>query len=212
MSKALVLLSGGIDSAAALHWASQNHQEIGAISFHYHQRPRREILAVHRLLQIYPAKLYEVPVSFLTELHREDVPEGYIPNRNMIFYSIAAYYAEVSGSTSIVGGHTVEDQNPFPDASLPFFEALQNLINSALLKQSIEIELPLGHMNKLQVLEKAVAWKVPLEHTWSCYRDGSLSCGKCVSCIERMEVFQQLGLTDPLLANKNQPQSQKDSK
>lgn len=198
MSKALVLLSGGIDSAAVLHWAFQTHEQIGAISYRYHQRPHREILAVHRLLQSYPAKLYEVPLPFLRESSSVDVPEGYIPNRNMIFYSIAAYFAETSGSTSLVGGHSAEDENPFPDAGVPFFEALQSLINSALLSGTIQIELPLAHLTKLQVLQKAIEWNVPLQHTWSCYRDASVPCRKCVSCIERAEAFQQLGLPDPL--------------
>jgi 7-cyano-7-deazaguanine synthase len=199
MSKALVLLSGGIDSAAALHWACQSHQEVGAISYLYDRRPLREILATRRLLQSYPSKLYEVPLPVLKEFRTPDVPEGYIPNRNMIFYAIAAYYADRTASTSLVGGHTAEDENPFPDAGLSFLKALQNLINTALLTRSIQIELPLAHLTKLQVLEKAIEWKVPLEHTWSCYRDAPVPCGKCISCFERAEAFQKLGLTDPLL-------------
>ena len=101
MSRALVLLSGGIDSAVSLTWASREKYEINAISFNYYLRPFREKLAVYRLLQDIPARLIEVPVPFLREAVdlkiklSAGVPEGYISNRNLIFYSIAAYYAEI---------------------------------------------------------------------------------------------------------------------
>jgi 7-cyano-7-deazaguanine synthase len=156
------------------------------------------MLAVYKLLQNFSAKLYEVPLPFLQEVRTNNLPEGYIPNRNMTFYTIAAYYAARIRFTTLVGGHTAEDQDPFPDAALPFFEALQNLINQALLDQKIKIELPLAHFTKREVLVKAVEWKVPLEQTWSCYRDRSDPCGKCVSCRERAEVFHELGINDPL--------------
>src|SRR5262245_62562381 len=101
MSRALVLLSGGIDSAAALAWTKQNYSDAVAITFQYYLRPFRERLAVYRLLQVFRASLIEVPTNFLREAAdlpqplNADVPEGYIPNRNMIFYSIACYYAEI---------------------------------------------------------------------------------------------------------------------
>jgi len=205
MNRVLVMLSGGIDSAVTLAWAHRQQDQILALSFQYFLRPFRERLAVFRLLEKYPAKLIEIPLPFLKEVadfdrnRRKDFPEGYVPNRNMIFYSTAAHYAELYGCDRIVGGHTAEDQEAFSDASLNFFDRLQTLINQALLKGEIRIEMPLGKMTKLQVMQQARDWNVPFENTWSCYWDGTQPCGTCVSCVERAEAFQQLGIVDPCL-------------
>jgi 7-cyano-7-deazaguanine synthase len=204
MSRSLVMLSGGIDSAVTLAWTSRQNQEIVAISFNYYLRPFRERLAVYRLLQWIPAQLIEVPVPFLREaadlekkLHGS-VPEGYISNRNLIFYSIASHFAERHACETIVGGHNHGDQESFPDAASSFFTRLENLTNEALLTQKVRIELPLRNMTKLEVLEHAVKWNVPLEDTWSCYWDRPSPCGECESCKERNEAFTKLGLKDPL--------------
>jgi 7-cyano-7-deazaguanine synthase len=204
MSSALVLLSGGLDSAAALVWAHRNFNPVAAISFQYHLRPTRERIAVFRLLQYYPARLIEVPLPFLKEAsdHNpvlgEKVPQGYVSNRNLIFYSIAAHFAEMRNCDVIVGGHTAEDQDDFPDASISFMKKLEQLANEALQLKKIRIELPLSHDSKIQVLEKALEWNLPLECTWSCYWDQSSPCGKCISCMERAEAFKKLGKIDPL--------------
>ncbi|MCI0413310.1 7-cyano-7-deazaguanine synthase [bacterium] len=203
-SCALVLLSGGLDSGAALAWAQNRFQQIKAISYHYYLRPFRERLAVLRLLQHFPADLIEVPLPFLKEAadfvskFSSKAPEGYISNRNMIFYSIAIYFAEMHQCTAIVGGHTAEDQDAFPDAGSRFVQALQDLANQALQIRKVQIELPLAGYTKLQVLEKAIEWKVPLNFTWSCYWNQTEPCGICISCTERAEAFRQLGMNDPL--------------
>jgi len=204
MSSALVLLSGGLDSATALVWAHQNFNSIITISFQYHLRPMRERLAVFRLLQHFPALLIEIPLPFLKEASDIDlrftqkVPQGYVSNRNLIFYSIATHFAEMKNCDVIVGGHTAEDQQDFPDASALFMKKLEQLSNEALQLKKIRIELPLSQYSKLQVIEKAIAWNVPLDCTWSCYWDQTVPCGKCISCMERAEAFQQLGKIDPL--------------
>jgi 7-cyano-7-deazaguanine synthase len=204
MNRALVLMSGGIDSAVALAWAQKNHDSLVAISFLYHLRPFRERLSVQRLLQKYPARLLEVPVPFLRESvdladPLPEVPEGYISNRNLIFYSIAGYAAEVHRCDAIVGGHNCGDSEDFPDAAASFFSQLESLTNKALLTRKVRIELPLAKWNKKQVLEHAALWGVPLEHTWSCYWDATVPCGTCASCLERAGAFAQLGIADPLL-------------
>lgn len=208
MSRALVLLSGGIDSAAALAWTKQNYPEIIAITFQYYLRPFRERLAVFRLLEIFRAPLIEVPTEFLreaTDLNQplnSNVPEGYIPNRNMIFYSIACYYAESQACDTIVGGHIGIDSEAFPDASGDFFQRFSDLANYALLTRKIKIELPFAKNTKAEVIKNAIAWDVPLESTWSCYWDRTQPCGKCISCIERAEAFATVGVPDPLVTVK----------
>jgi 7-cyano-7-deazaguanine synthase len=204
MRCALVLLSGGLDSAAAFAWAHREFNEVVAITFQYHLRPFRERLAVFRLLEHSPSRLIEVPLPFLKEaadVEREfdqKVPEGYVSNRNLIFYSIAIHFAEMQNCGVVVGGHTAEDQEDFPDASASFMKQLEDLANQAVQLNKIRIELPLSRYSKLEVLRKAMEWKVPLDCTWSCYWDQSSPCGKCASCKERAEAFAQLGKIDPL--------------
>ena len=205
MTRALVLLSGGIDSAAAVAWAKQNYSDVAAITFQYYLRPFRERLAVFRLLEVFRAPLIEVPAQFLREAAdlpqplSADVPEGYVPNRNMIFYSIACYYAETKECDVIVGGHIGIDSESFPDASRDFFQRLSDLANHALLTRKIKIELPFAKSTKTEVIKNAISWGVPLESTWSCYWDGTKPCEKCVSCVERAEAFATVGVQDPLL-------------
>jgi 7-cyano-7-deazaguanine synthase len=206
MNRALVLLSGGIDSAAALAWTKQNYSEVVAITFQYYLRPFRERLSVFRLLEVFRAPLIEVPAQFLREAAdlpqplNAEVPEGYVPNRNMIFYSIACYYAETKECDTIVGGHIGIDSESFPDASRDFFQRFSDLANHALLTRKIKIELPFAKSSKAEVIKKAVEWRVPLESTWSCYWDATQPCGKCVSCVERAEAFAIVGVIDPLLS------------
>ena len=201
---ALVLLSGGLDSAVALAWAHKKFEKIQAITFQYYMRPFREQLSVLRLLQKYPSRLWDVSLPFLKEAGDFDlnlapkVPEGYVSNRNIIFYSIAIHYAELHECSTIVGGHTAEDQQLFPDAASPFLHHLQDLTNQALQINKIRIDLPLSDLTKLQVLERALEWNVPLECTWSCYSDGMQPCGECISCTERSVAFRELGIADPL--------------
>lgn len=189
MTRGLVMLSGGVDSAVALAWAQARYDELYAISFLYHLRPFRERLSVFRLLQVYPAKLLEVPVDFLREgIDLEEplqgVPEGYISNRNVIFYSIAGYFAEIHHCEAIIGGHISGDPETFPDAAPSFFQRLSSLMNEGLQTTQIRIELPLSGNTKQEVVQKAKEWGVPLQYTWSCYWDGAEPCGKCVSCVE----------------------------
>ena len=204
MNCALVLLSGGLDSAVALAWAHQNFSAVKTITFQYYLRPFQERLAVFRLLQHFQSSVLEVPLPFLKEAAdfnrslADKVPQGYVSNRNLIFYSIAAHFAEMLDCSVLVGGHTAEDQEAFRDAGPAFLKRLEDLINEALQMKKIRILLPLSAYTKLQVLEKACEWKVPLDCTWSCYWDQSLPCGKCVSCIERADAFTQLGMEDPL--------------
>lgn len=204
MTRSLILMSGGIDSAVALAWALRKGREPVAVSFLYHLRPFRERLAVFRLLETCQAKLLEIPVPFLRESADlpeplAGVPEGYISNRNLVFYSIAGYLAETYRCDAIVGGHNRGDQEDFPDAAASFFSRLQSLTNEALLARKIRIELPLAEWNKQQVLEHAIQWQVPLQHTWSCYWDRPSPCGNCASCAERSEAFRNAGIADPLL-------------
>lgn len=201
--KAIILLSGGIDSATALYWAKKEGYDLIALSLNYHLRPNREIEATLKLTNKLDVKLIEVPIEFLkeaTDLRIEGLPvpsaiyspEGFIPTRNLVFYSIAAYFAEAYGCSVIIGGHILADTDQFPDASYNFFKSLEQLINRGKHKRdktNIEILLPLIKLSKSEVVKLAKNLSVPLELTWSCWSDGEKPCGQCSSCLKRKKVL-----------------------
>jgi 7-cyano-7-deazaguanine synthase len=209
--RAIILLSGGIDSATALYWAHNEGYNLIALSFNYRYRPEKEKKAVFKLSESLDVKVIEIPVDYVKEaieLRIEGMPvpsavhapEGFIPSRNLVFYSIAAYFAEIYGCTFIIGGHMAADPSKFPDSSPNFFQALEKLINKGKHnkdKTTIKILLPLVKLTKIDVLRLAIKLDVPINWTWSCYNDEDNPCGKCSSCIKRKEAFLNLNYSDP---------------
>ncbi len=214
--KALVLLSGGLDSAVALHWAVKKRWEVCAIEFEYYRRPQRERRACHSLLQraglaastVFPVdfirEVVDLPRGVLANTFLEKAPEGYIPARNLVFYSICAYYAEILGARYIVGGHNRDDSKNFPDAGSQFFKPLNKLLERSLWSHChfrIQVLLPLLDKGKDEIVRLGNDLRVPYELTWSCYSDAARPCGKCSSCIERRNAFDAVGIPDPLLTS-----------
>lgn len=211
--KAIVLISGGIDSAVSLWWAKRQGWDVRPLTFHYFRRPKQEVVATRRLLELGGVpRLLEIELPFLREV--DDLkgdglenpillesPEGYIPARNMVFYALAAYEAERQGARWVLGGHNGSDPEAFPDASPKFFNFFNSLYRIGLWsypKTPAQILLPLSGKSKVDVVRLGLDLGVPFEHTWSCYFDGDLHCGTCVSCRERREAFASLGVPDPL--------------
>jgi 7-cyano-7-deazaguanine synthase len=119
----------------------------------------------------------------------------------MIFYSIGAHYAEYLGARWIIGGHNLHDVKFFKDASKRFIEKINILFKEACLLcngQAYQILLPLAEMNRKQIIRLAIKLKAPIELTWSCHREGSVHCGSCYACRQRLEAFDHLGLKDPV--------------
>lgn len=211
--KALVLLSGGIDSAVCLFWARQQGWDLLPLTVDYHARPTAEVRAVRALLSAANVPdLIQVPLPFLKEvddLKKEglatpllaNAPDPYIPARNMIFYALAGYYAETLGTPLIVGGHNGIDPETFPDSSPDFFTHVNSLYRLGLWsypKNQVSIKLPLAGKPKEEVIGLGLRLAVPFERTWSCYWDRERHCGTCGSCLERREAFRRLGIEDPV--------------
>ncbi len=207
--RAIVLLSGGLDSAVALYWARSQGWHLLPIEFEYYQRPERERRACRDLWA--HAGIKEgivVPVPFLREavdippqeLNNPALagsPQGYIPLRNLIFYALAAYHAEIRGARYIVGGHNRTDCESFPDAGSTFWEQLNQIFRLAIWSHcaiKTEIVLPLLEMEKAAVLRLGSRLGVPFDLTWSCYFDADHPCGTCESCLERDRAFAAAGL------------------
>ena len=206
--RAIVLLSGGIDSSTALFWGLDQGFECIALSINYNWRPKKEQKATAHIVKVTGVELIEINVPFIaqaTDLLSEgfpapiaiNAPEGYIPHRNLIFYSIAAFFAEIHGCDWIIGGHIMEDASLYPDAAPSFFKSLENLIKrspSHKSKKGVKILLPFKKMNKKTVIQLSRSLNVPLERTWSCYNDFEKPCGRCLSCKKREMALKELNL------------------
>lgn len=208
-----MLVSGGLDSAVALFHAVRTAREVRALTIDFHERPRHEIRSTAAIVEaagLPPA--ITVPLPFLKEvddLRREGelanrvletAAETYIPARNIAFYALAAYHAEVLGFRGIVGGHIRPDNDTFPDTTPGFFESLERLINTGLLTgrtAPLEIHTPLLGLSKEEVLGMGAGLGVPLDKTWSCIRDRGDPCGTCTSCQERQDAFARLDRERP---------------
>ena len=216
--KALVMLSGGLDSATCLYWAKERYSEVIAITFNYFGRLAQEKRASIGLVKAAEvSNLVEIDLPFIKEagdsnyyyvshskkkdLHSDTLWSSYVPARNMIFYSISAHFAEYLGVKWIIGGHNLHDTKFFKDASNRFIDKVNILFKEGCLlcndNQAYQIVLPLAKMNRKQIIKLAMKLKAPIELTWSCHREGNNHCGSCYSCKQRLEAFNELGLKDP---------------
>ncbi len=207
MTKVILLFSGGIDSTVALYWSLSKGWEVVPITMNYKARPKAESRAVKAILERAKVDcLIEIPLEFMADvshLKNEqtnppnliDAPPSYIPARNMMYYSIAAYFAEILGASVIVGGHNQSDPQEFPDSSAKFFRRMGILFENGLRsfqKNPVKITLPLSRYSKAQVLRLGMRLGAPLELTWSCERDGKQQCGTCSSCMDKEKTMASL--------------------
>lgn len=222
MSEAIVLLSGGLDSATLLALAKEKGYETVALTFDYSQKHRRELESAKKIAKHLKVKEHIViPLNFgqllrssliqksysIPERRAEDdtqteIPSTYVPARNIIFLGVATSIAESRGSERIYIGVNAVDFSGYPDCTPYFIAAFQRVIKvgtkSGKEGKTIQVETPLIHLSKAQIIAKAVRLKVPLELTWSCYRGGKKACGRCDSCILRLKGFAQAGVRDPV--------------
>ena len=209
MSKALVMLSGGLDSATCLYWAMKKFSDVSAITFDYYGRQVQEKRAAEGLARAAGAELVKVDLPFVKEasdfyggrLKKRGQSASYVPARNLMFYSIAAHHAEYLGAKSIVGGHNRDDAKFFMDASSSYIKKLNALFKEGCLLcdgRAYRVVLPLAKMDRKQVIRLAIKLKVPIGTTWSCHGEGKTHCGRCYACRQRLDAFSSLGLKDPV--------------
>lgn len=211
--RAVVLLSGGIDSSVCLWWAKQKGWAPFTLTFNYHQRNPREIKAAERLTQESGVKEHKViEVPFLKEImdnpimgvkryEEEGIPSSYIPARNTVFYAIAAWWAETVNADWIIGGHNRLDFAHYPDSRPNYIEAMNLVLKLGTYigqRKTLEILTPLADLSKVEIVKMALDLGVPLHLTWSCHGKGERACGLCEACRARKDVFRQLGIEDPI--------------
>ncbi len=221
MAKAIVLLSGGLDSAVALYLAKSQGYDVHAISFDYGQRHNRELNAAKALAvkagvtahQVVTLKLDQWGGSSLTDanleveegdVHREDIPVTYVPARNMVFLSVAASYAEAIGAQNIFIGVSEVDYSGYVDCRQEFIDAMEAAINKGTVmgaekNQPIKIHAPFVNQTKAQEIALGMELGVDFGLTWSCYRGEDHPCGTCDSCLLRAKAFAEAGFEDPAL-------------
>ncbi|SFQ05123.1 7-cyano-7-deazaguanine synthase [Geopseudomonas sagittaria] len=216
--KAVILLSGGLDSATVLAMARAEGYACYTMSFDYGQRHRAELQAAERVARQLGAREHKVVGidlngiggSALTdssiavpEEASEGIPVTYVPARNTLFLSLALGWAEVLGARDIFIGVNAVDYSGYPDCRPEFIEAFERLANLAT-KAGVEgegfrIQAPLQYLSKAQIIEAGLARGVDFALTVSCYQadaDGR-ACGRCDSCRLRAEGFHAAGIADP---------------
>lgn len=223
MKKAVVLLSGGLDSATCLAIAKEQGFEIYAISFHYNQRHDIEVTAAERVAEDLGVKEHklvsidlstfggssltnttdDIPKDHVGEEYQDEIPSTYVPARNTIFLSYALAWADVLESTDIFIGVTAVDYSGYPDCRPDYIEAYEKMANLATKTgregKKITIHAPLVALSKSEIIKRGVELEVPYELTHSCYdpTEEGLSCGSCDSCIHRHSGFLEAGFDDP---------------
>ena len=212
MTRAIVLLSGGIDSATALYLTRLQTDDIYSINMIYAESYDPEAEASKKLAAAAHVRDHlTLLLPFFKDLEQRyhptpstEITPAYVPARNMVFYGIAAAYAETLKADSIVFGSNADDALELPDARPTFIQLINELIQKGTRAGqegfTIQVVNPLISHSKLEVLRIAIRLNVPLELTWSCYGNGRNPCGKCRGCMGRQKAFEQLGVRDPLLS------------
>ena len=215
--KAICILSGGMDSSLASYMAKNDGYEIIAVHFNYGQRTQdRELKAFRDICDdLKILEKYEIDIPFFTQIGASaltdkniDVPTGgieagvpitYVPFRNGIFLSITAAIAEKEGATAMYIGVVQEDSSGYPDCTDSFINDMKKAINEGTKKDThIDIKTPLVHLSKAEIVQEALRLNVPLEHTWSCYKEEAEACGVCDSCRLRLNGFKLANQIDPI--------------
>ena len=216
--KAVVLLSGGLDSATVLAMARAQGFDCYALSLDYGQRHHAELAAAGRVAgslgvsehKVLSISLDAIGGSALTdssidlpEAGGEGIPVTYVPARNTVFLALALGWAEVLGSTDLFVGVNAVDYSGYPDCRPAFIEAFEHLANLAT-KAGVEggefkVHAPLIRMSKAEIIRAGVGLGVDYGLTVSCYQadEEGIACGVCDSCRLRAEGFQAAGVTDP---------------
>lgn len=212
--KTLVLLSGGMDSVTALHWARSEHEVVGAVSFDYGAKHN------HREIPLAAWHCGEsgmhhdvIELDFVNRLFASDllksggeVPEGHyadenmkktvVPFRNGIMLAIACGIAESRGAEALVIAAHAGDHTIYPDCREPFMQGMAAAMREGTYAH-IELLRPFIHLDKAGIARLGASLGVDYGKTWSCYKGGELHCGKCGTCVERIEAFELAGIEDP---------------
>ena len=219
MSKAVVPISGGLDSSVILSIACQRHDDVYAISYDYGQKHYKELLyagcQIDDYKNIEDHKIVDIKffrdIAFTSSLtnnnikvaHARDVlgdaqTVNYVPFRNMMMLSIACSYAESVGAETVYHGSAlVDSQAGYWDGSIEFLEQI-NKLTALNRKNRIKIDAPLIQLSKKEIIELGLDNEVNFEKTWTCYEGREKACGYCTACSSRIQGFLDNKMKDPI--------------
>ena len=222
-SRAVVLVSGGMDSCVTAAIAHLQH-ELAFLHVNYGQRTERhELKSFYALADHYGVQrrliadlthLKSIGGSSLTDMHmavteanpetlfhskKNDIPTSYVPFRNANILSTAVSWAEVVGAENIFIGAVEEDSSGYPDCRKEFYDAFNKVIDLGTKPETkISISTPVINLKKSEIVKRGIELKAPFELTWSCYTNEDRACGVCDSCALRLRAFQIAGIEDPI--------------
>jgi 7-cyano-7-deazaguanine synthase len=215
-SRAVVLLSGGMDSCVCAALAVRDH-DAAAVHISYgqrtEQRERRAFsdicdrLEIGDRLAVRNDALPAIGGSALTDPNIAvpqshtlgcEIPVTYVPFRNAHFLSVAVSWAEVLGAEKVYIGAVEQDSSGYPDCRLAYYNAFNQVVKAGTKEGRIEIVTPLIHMRKAEIVRLGLELDAPFHLTWSCYSREDSACGVCDSCILRLRAFAAAGAVDPV--------------
>lgn len=215
--KAIVLLSGGLDSAVALYVAIDKGFDCSCLIFDYGQRHIRELNSAKRIAKVAGCNFRVIKIHMpwhgsslldkrikIPKRRQKIIPSTYVPARNIIFLSFALSCAEATKAKAIFIGAHSQDYSGYPDCRPEFYRAFTKAAlkgtKTGTNKKGIKIFTPLIKKNKSQIIKLGRKLNVPLELTWSCYAGGKQPCMTCDSCHYRSKGFREAGIKDPVYA------------
>ncbi len=219
MKKAIILVSGGMDSCVTAASAISDGHTPAFLHINYGQRTeKRELKAFHDIgdhfrikerLVVDISHLSDIGGSCLTDsqidvpdanLENPDIPVSYVPFRNANILSAAVSWAEILKATAIYVGAVEEDSSGYPDCRRSFFDVFEAVIDTGTKPETnIKIFTPLIALSKKEIVENGRSLDAPLNLTWSCYKNDDVPCRECDSCALRARGFELAGITDPIL-------------
>lgn len=217
--RAVIVLSGGLDSTTCMGIAKEKGYDLYPITFSYGQRHDREVEHAKKVAEYYEVKEHRiVDIGFFNQIGgsaltddsltvptdgvEDEIPATYVPARNLIFLSLASAYAEVIEAQAVIIGVSAVDYSGYPDCRPEFIESMEQTVNLAtktgVTGESIQIQPPLIDMTKKETVEEGLRLNVPYHLTTSCYTGDEAACGVCDSCRLRIKGFKEAGAKDPI--------------
>ncbi len=220
-AKAVVCLSGGMDSCVCAALAARDYDEVYAVHFSYGQRTEaRELWSAQEVARLTAARelmhlkidlFRRIGGSALTDANiavpqasadesqiGTEIPVTYVPFRNAHFLSAAVSWAEVLGARTILIGAVEQDSSGYPDCRPTYYEAFNELIRQGTRDGDIRVETPLIRLRKSEIVRLGVELGAPFHVSWSCYSGEQEACGVCESCVLRLRAFREAGAQDPI--------------
>ena len=219
MEKAIVLMSGGMDSLVCAGMAVEKKHHVSFLHMNYGQktsaRERKSFEQIADYYHIAPNDRKVIDMTFLSQIggssltddaisvktYQGDsnvIPDSYVPFRNSIILSLAVSWAEVVGASKLYIGANHEDSPGYPDCRPSYYEAFNKVIKEGTKAGNIEILTPVINMKKRDIVLKGQELKVPFALSWSCYKSSDKACGQCDSCALRLRGFKEAGINDPI--------------